>query len=447
MVTSRPPAPDAAAGPAPAATAAAAASPPPPAPRLGAALRADFPIFARPYHGRRLAYLDSGASAQKPRAVLDAMAACHETYYANVHRGAYELSLRSTEAAEAARETVARWLGVPAEGNSLGLVANVVFTRGTTEAINLVARCWGAANLRAGDVVLLTQMEHHANIVPWHQLAAERGVTLRWIPVRPDDGTLDLAALPALLADGRVRLGAVAHASNVLGTINPVREIADALHAAGALLLVDGAQAAAHFPPRVAEIGCDFYACSAHKMLGPTGVGALYARAELLEAMPAWLGGGDMIREVRFDGWEPNEIPYKFEAGTPAIVEQIGFGAALDYLAGLGPEAALAHEERLTARLIEMLRATGGVRLFGPPAGAGRVGAVSFALDDVHPHDIATILDAEGVCVRAGHHCAQPLMGVLGVGATTRASLHVYNDEDDVEALAAGLARVRAIFA
>jgi cysteine desulfurase/selenocysteine lyase len=278
-------------------------------------------------------------------------------------------------------------------------------------------------------------------------VAAERGVELRWLPIDPTDGTLRMEALGGLLADGRVRLVAVAHASNVLGTINPVGEIVTAAHAAGALVLADGAQAAAHFPPRVADLGCDFYACSAHKMLGPTGVGALYARAELLEAMPAWMGGGDMIRSVSFDGWQPNEIPYKFEAGTPPIVEEIGFGAAVDFLNGLGHEVAASHERGLTDALLAMLHEADGVQVFGPPTSEGRVGAVSFVLDDVHPHDIATILDSEGVCVRAGHHCAQPLMGVLGVPATTRASLHVYNDLDDVEQLARALHRVREIFA
>jgi len=415
--------------------------------------RSQFPILARPYNGKRLAYLDNGASTQKPRAVIDAMTACLEGYYANVHRGAYELSLRCTEETEALRERAARRFNLPDERNKSGTRANVVFVRGTTEAINLVAQSWGRSHLRAGDVVMLSQLEHHANIIPWHLLREQIGIEIAWIPVRRDDGRLDMDAAERMIeeygADRRLKLVSLAHVSNVLGTILPVQRLTAMAHAVGARMLVDGAQAAGHLAVDVARIGCDFYAMSGHKMYGPTGIGLLYAKAELLEAMPAWQGGGDMILEVRQDGWRPNDIPYKFEAGTPAIVEEIGLVAAFDWLEGLAaPDVLHRHEVALTRLLMRRLADVPGITFYGPPADAeDRVGSVSFTLGEVHPHDIASVLDMHGVCVRAGHHCAQPLMTALGIGSTTRASLGIYNDADDIEQLCAGLEAARGIFA
>ncbi|MCB9373265.1 MAG: SufS family cysteine desulfurase [Microthrixaceae bacterium] len=404
-----------------------------------AAVQADFPILGRTVHGKRLVYLDSAASSQKPRAVLDAMDRYYETTNANVHRGVYEIAEQATAEMEGARAKVADFIGAPSP-------TEVVFTKNFTEAFNLLARSWGGANLGPGDAVVLSHMEHHSNIVPWQILAAEKGFELRWLPVDAE-GQLELGDLDRLL-DG-AKLLAVTAMSNVLGTLTPVRHLADAAHAAGALLAVDACQYVPHVPTDVGELGADFLAFSGHKMCGPTGIGALWGRAELLEAMPPFLGGGEMIRDVRLDGFTPNELPWKFEAGTPPIAETIGLGAAVDYLEALGMDAVREHEVSLTAYALRTLHERFGDRLtvHGPAEPAARGGVLSMALADLHPHDVAQVLDQEAVCVRAGHHCAKPLMRVLGVGATARASLYVYNDERDVDALADALDSALAFFA
>jgi cysteine desulfurase / selenocysteine lyase len=403
-----------------------------------ARLRTDFPILNRQVNGKRLVYLDSAATAQKPQAVLDTLDAFYREHNANVHRGVYTLAEEATAAYEEARAKAARFIGAPSP-------REVIFTRSTTEAMNLVAHAWARSNLAAGDVVVLTHMEHHANVVPWHMLAAERGVELRWIPLTPD-GHLDTSELQSLL-DGAKLLGVTA-VSNVLGTINDVAPLAEAAHAAGALVLVDAAQAAPHLTIDVAALGADFVAFSGHKMLGPTGIGVLWARRELLEAMPPFLGGGEMITDVRLDGFTPAELPWKFEAGTPPIAEAVGLGAAIDYLRGVGMDAVRAHEVSLTTYALASLKERFGdrFRVHGPAGPEERSGVLSFEFAGVHPHDIAQVLDSEGVCVRAGHHCAKPLMRVLGVNATARASFYVYNDEDDVDALSDALASVEKMF-
>jgi cysteine desulfurase/selenocysteine lyase len=402
-----------------------------------ARIQADFPILKRQVHGKRLVYLDSASSSQKPQSVLDAMDRVYRESYANVHRGVYTIAEEATSAYEGARAKVARLLG--------GDTSEVVFTKNVTEAINLVAYSWARANLRAGDAIVLTEMEHHANIVPWHMLAQERGVELRWIPLT-DDYLLDLTDLDRLL-DG-ARLLAVTAVSNVLGTINDVRRLADAAHAAGALVLVDAAQAVPHMPVDVAAWDADFVGFTGHKMLGPSGIGGLWARAELLDAMPPFLGGGEMIRDVTRDGFTTNDVPWKFEAGTPPIAEGIGLGAAVDYLEGLGLDAVREHEVALTRYALDALTTRFGDRLkiYGPRELDQRGGAVSFLFGDIHAHDVSQVVDEEGVCVRAGHHCAKPLMRVLGVPATTRASFYVYNDEADVDALVKALARAEQFF-
>jgi cysteine desulfurase/selenocysteine lyase len=408
-----------------------------------ARLRTDFPILERRVNGKRLVYLDSAATAQKPQAVLDALDDYYKQHNANVHRGVYTLAEEATAAYEAARAKTARFINAPSP-------REVIFTRSTTEATNLVASAWGRSTLTAGDVVVLTHMEHHANIVPWHMLAAERGIELRWIPLTPD-GQLDLTDLPRLLAGAKL-LG-VTNVSNVLGTINDIAPLAEAAHAAGALVLVDAAQAAPHLTLDVAATGADFLAFSGHKMLGPTGIGVLWARRELLEAMPPFLGGGEMIADVRLDGFTCAELPWKFEAGTPPIAEAVGLGAAIDYLDDVGMEAVRAHELSLTAYAVATMQDRFGdrFRVHGPADPEQRSGVLSFefttsAGDPVHPHDIAQVLDSEGVCVRAGHHCAKPLMRALGVPATARASFYVYNDERDVDALADALTAVEKMF-
>ncbi len=395
-------------------------------------VRRDFPLLSGVDVGdHRIVYLDSASSSQKPQSVLDAMDDFYRTTYANVHRGVYGLGAESTVRYEGARRKVARFIGAPSE-------KGVVFTKNVTEAINLVARTWGARNLGEGDVVVVSEIEHHANIVPWLMLAEERGVELRWIPMAPDY-TLDLTNLDQLL-DG-AKLLAVTAMSNVLGTLTPLRQLVDAAHAAGALCLVDAAQLVPHLPTDVAELGCDFFGFTGHKMLGPTGIGVLWAREELLEEMPAFLGGGEMIRDVRKDSWTANEPPWKFEAGTPPIVEAVGLGAAIDYLESLGMDAVRAHEVELTGYALKTLHERLGDQLtiHGPTDLDVRGGVLSLSLTDVHPHDISQVLDQHGVCVRAGHHCAKPLMREMGVGATARASLYVYNDTSDVDALADAL--------
>jgi cysteine desulfurase/selenocysteine lyase len=402
-----------------------------------ATIRKDFPIF-RDGAGPRLVYLDSAASSQKPRAVLWAMEEYYEAHHANVHRGVYALAEEATAAYEAARQAVARFIGAPS-------TRGVIFTKNATEAINLVAHAWGRHRLREGDAVLLTEMEHHANLVPWMMLREERGVELRFLPVT-DDGRLDLTGLDRLL-DG-VGLVGVTACSNVLGTLNPVAPLADAAHSVGAVVLVDAAQLVPHVATDVGQLGCDFLAFSGHKMCGPTGVGVLWGRDDLLDAMPAFLGGGEMIRDVRLEGWLPNELPWKFEAGTPPIAEAVGLGAAAAYLEALGMDAVRAHELELTDYALRSLRERHGddLTLYGPTDTSIRGGVVSFTYKDIHPHDLSQVLDQAGVCVRAGHHCAKPLMRRLGVGATARASFYVYNDESDVDALSEALLSASELF-
>jgi cysteine desulfurase/selenocysteine lyase len=404
-----------------------------------AALKAEFPILGQTVNGKRLVYLDSAATSQKPQVVLDAMARYYETTNANVHRGVYFIAEQATAQMEEARAKVARFIGAPS-------ASEIVFTKNFSEAFNLLARSWGGANLGPGDAVVLSHMEHHSNIVPWQIMAAEKGFEIRWLPV-DEEGQLDLGDLERLL-DG-AKLLSVTAMSNVLGTLTPVRRLADAAHAAGALVAVDACQYVPHVPTALADLDADFLAFSGHKMCGPTGIGCLWGRADLLEAMPPFLGGGEMIRDVRIDGFTTNDLPWKFEAGTPPIAETIGLGAAVDYLEGLGMEAVREHEVALTAYALRTLHERLGdqIKVHGPSEPAARGGVVSFSLADLHPHDVSQVLDQEGVCVRAGHHCAKPLMRVLGVGATARASLYVYNDERDVDALADALDAALAFFA
>jgi len=401
-------------------------------------IKADFPILGRQSHGKPIVYLDSASSSQKPTVVLDAMTDLYETAYANVHRGVYEIAEQATHRMEAARAAAARFIGA-------GSAKEIVFTKNATEGLNLVARSWGAANLHAGDVVLLTQLEHHSNIVPWFQLAAERDLQVRWIPVTPD-GRLDLTDLDRLL-DG-VKVVGLTAMSNVTGTITPVRRIVDAAHAAGAVVSLDACQYVPHVPTDVTELGADFLSFSAHKMLGPTGLGVLWGREELLDAMPPFLGGGGMILDVTLNGFIPDELPAKFEAGTPPVAETIGLHAAIDYLNGIGMDAVRQHEIALTGYALKTLKERLGDKLtiHGPCDPAERGGVLSLALEGVHPHDVSQVLDEHAVCIRPGHHCAKPLMRVLGVGATARASVYVYNDTDDIDALAEALVAASDFF-
>jgi cysteine desulfurase/selenocysteine lyase len=401
-------------------------------------VKKDFPILTRQIHDTRLVYLDSASSSQKPAVVIDSMQQYYETTHANIHRGTYELAEEATRLYEESRTRLARFIGAPS-------ARGLVFTKNVTEAINLVAYAWGRANLHAGDVVVLTEMEHHANLVPWMMLREERGIELRFIPLAPDF-TLDLTELDRLV-DGAKLVGVTAM-SNVLGTITPVGRIGEAAHGAGALFLVDGAQLVPHVATDLREIGCDFFGLTGHKMLGPTGIGALWAREELLEAMPAFLGGGEMIRDVRLDGWLPNEVPWKFEAGTMPIAEAVGLRVAVDYLDGLGMAAVRDHEVALTTYALRRLkeRHGDGITIYGPDDMDARGGVISFNYKGIHPHDLSQVLDQHGVCVRAGHHCAKPLMRCLGVGATARASLYVYNDEADVDALVESLSAADDLF-
>ncbi|MDO8184144.1 SufS family cysteine desulfurase [Conexibacter sp. JD483] len=400
-----------------------------------AAVAAQFPILQREIDGRRIVYLDSGATAQKPDAVLEALDASYRLHNANIHRGVYTLAQEATERFEGARERIARFVG--------GGPAQTIFTKNVTEAINLVAYSWGRANVGAGDTIVLTPMEHHANIVPWQQLARAVGARLEYVTMS-DDGRLDLDSLDALLAL-EPKLVAVAHVSNVLGTLNPVAEIVRRAHAAGAVVLVDGAQAVPHLPLDLAALDADFYGFTGHKVYGPTGVGVLHGRRELLEAMEPFLTGGDMIGQVDFHSSTWKELPWKFEAGTSPYLEATGLGAAVEWLDGLGLEAVHAHEAEITRYALERLAEVPGLTIYGPPA-EERGAIVSFALDGVHPHDVAEILGREQICVRAGHHCAQPLMRRLGVPATTRASFAAHTTTADVDALVAGLETVRRVF-
>jgi len=401
-----------------------------------AAVRADFPILGTKAGGRPLVYLDSAASSQKPRQVIDAVRHFYERDNANIHRGVYGLSVRATEAYDAARAAVARYLGAahPHE---------IIFTRGTTEAINLVAQSYARPRLRAGDEILITGMEHHSNIVPWQLVAEQTGAVLRVAPVT-DAGELVVEELAALLGE-RTKLVALAHVSNALGTVNPVAKVIELAHARGIPVLLDGAQAAPHLPLDVQALGADFFACSSHKMFGPTGIGVLYGREALLDAMPPYQGGGDMIASVSFEKstWAP--LPAKFEAGTPHIAGAVGLGAAVGYIERLGREAIAAHEHALLEYATARVREIPGLRVVG--TAAEKASVLSFVIEDIHPHDIGTILDASGICIRAGHHCAQPLMRRLGVAATARASFAAYNTTADADALVEGLRQVRAVFA
>jgi len=398
-------------------------------------IRRDFPILDRRIGDRRLVYLDNAATSQKPRRVLYALDEFYELHNANIHRGVHRLAEEATAAYEEARQKIARFLGAP---DTTGLV----FTRGTTEAINLVAYAWGRKFLREGDEVVLTEAEHHSNLVPWQLAAQATGARLRFIPIL-DDGTLDLEEAERLIGPGTKLVGCI-HASNVLATINPVERLAELAHDAEALLLVDGAQSAPHLPVDVKALGCDFYACSGHKMLGPTGVGVLWGKPELLEVMDPFLGGGEMIREVHLDHSTWNDLPYKFEAGTMNIAQAVGLGAAVDYLDELGMENVREHERHLGEYAYRRLSEIEGITLYGPER--DRTGLVSFSLPDVHAHDLSQLLDEEGIAIRSGHHCTQPLMRRLGVAATARASFYLYNTEDEVDTLLAALQRAREFF-
>ena len=395
-------------------------------------VRADFPLL-----GRGFAYLDSAATSQKPAQVIDAIDSYYRRSNANIHRGVYQLAQEATDLFEGARERIAAFVG--------GETQATIFTRNATEAINLVAYAWGAENVREGDEILITHMEHHSNIVPWQLLCRRQGATLRYLHVS-DDGLLSLDELDEVLAGGRVKLVAAVHVSNVLGTINPVTEIAARARAAGAASLIDGSQAVPQMPVNVADIGADFYAWTGHKALGPTGIGVLHGRRELLESMPPFLGGGDMIATVGFDSSTWNELPWKFEAGTSAIAEGVGLGAAVDYLAAIGMDTIRAHERDLTAYTLERLTEVEELRTFGPSDPERRGGVVSFEIEGIHPHDLAELCDREGVCIRAGHHCAQPLMREMGVPATARASFHVYNSREDIDRLVGALQKARDVF-
>ncbi len=403
------------------------------------AVRADFPILQQEHHpGVPLIYLDNAASSQKPLKVIEGLDDYYRRYNANVHRGIHKLSEAATAAYEEARVKVRRFINA-------GSKREIIYTRGTTESINLVANTWGRANLGPGDVVISTAMEHHSNIVPWQMLAAEKGFRIRYIPVLAD-GTLDLDAYDALLREEPVKLVTVVYASNVLGTINPVAEIVRRAHAAGALALVDGAQAVPHMPVDVQALDADFFAFSGHKMVGPTGIGILYGKRALLEAMPPWMGGGDMISTVTLDGSTWNELPYKFEAGTPAIAEAIGLGLAVDYLTGLGMDKIHLHEQAMTAYALDRLAEIPGLTVYGPDA--SKKGAVAaFALQGIHAHDMAQILDSQGIAVRAGHHCAQPLHSCLGIPSTARASFYLYNTPVEIDALVEGIYKAAKTFA
>ena len=400
-------------------------------------IRSDFPILATElYPGVPLVYLDSAASSQKPAQVIEAMDDYYRHTNANVHRGIHRLSEEATNAYEGARAKIARFINAadPAE---------VIYVSNTTEGINLVAYSWGRANVQAGDEILLTEMEHHANLVPWQILAEEKGAVVRYVPFLAD-GTLDLTAVPSLLTE-RTKIFAFTAVSNVFGTVNPVKQLVQMAHDAGAVALVDAAQAAPHMPIDAQDWDCDFLAFSAHKMCGPTGIGVLYGKRPLLEAMPPFQAGGDMIRRVTLDGSTWNELPWKFEAGTPAIAEGIGFGAAVDYLTGLGMENVHAYEQFITNYALEALSEVGGLRIIGPPA-SQRGGVAAFTLEGMHPHDIAELLDKDGIAIRAGHHCAMPLHHKLGINATARASFYVHTTTEEVDKLVASLQRAKKVF-
>lgn len=399
-------------------------------------MKSDFPILQQQVNGYPLVYLDNAATTQKPRQVIDALVQFYERDNANIHRGVHTLAERSTAAYEGVRPKVAKFIGAP--GGS-----EIIFTRNATEGLNLLAQAWGGANLAEGDEIVLSVMEHHSNIVPWQLAARRANASLRYAGITPE-GRLDLDHLRSLVTP-RTKVISVAHASNVLGTINPVAEIAEMARSVGALFVVDGAQSAPHMPVDVAALGCDAYVFSSHKMLGPTGVGVLWAKRELLEAMPPYMGGGDMISIVKPEGSTWADLPHKFEAGTPNIADVVAFGAAIDYLEAMGMDAVRDHELDITTYAYDRLRGVDGITVFGPPPGDDKGAVLSFALDYAHPHDIATILDTKGIAVRAGHHCAQILMRELGQPATARASFYIYNDRADVDALIDGLDEVSRV--
>ena len=400
-------------------------------------IRKDFPILERETRkGVRVVYLDSTATSQKPLQVIEAMNDYYRRSNANIHRGVHTLAEEATSMYEGAREKIARFVNATS-------AREIIYTRNTTESINLVAYSWARANLKAGDLVILTEMEHHSNLVPWHMLQMERGIELDFIPVT-QDGLLDLETYKALL-DRRPKLVSFSHMSNVLGTINPAAEIIRLGHEAGAIVLVDGAQSLPHLKMDVQALDADFYAFSAHKMCGPTGIGVLYGKTAFLDSMPPFLGGGDMIKEVKLRSFRANTLPHKFEAGTPAIAEAVGFGAAVDYLTGIGMDKIAAHEHEITEYALERLEEIPGVKLFGPSADK-KGGVAAFTLEGVHPHDVAQILDQDGIAVRAGHHCAQPLHEKFGIHATSRASFYLYNTKDEVNMLVNGIYKVKEMF-
>jgi cysteine desulfurase/selenocysteine lyase len=400
-------------------------------------IRKDFPIFSRLIHGdKRLIYLDSAASSQKPQAVLDVMDDLYQKHYANIHRGIHQLAEESTAMYETARRQISDFVNAPDS-------TQLIFTRNTTESINLVAYAWGRKFLKAGDHILLTQMEHHSNLIPWYMLAEEKDIKIDFVKIS-EQGLLDLEHYHELL-DFNPKLVAFTHMSNVLGVINPVNEMTRLAHQSGAVVLVDGAQSVPHLPVNLQEIDADFYAFSAHKMCGPSGIGILYGSKDLLNKMNPFLGGGDMIRKVTYDGFQSNDLPYKFEAGTPAIAEAIGFGEAVKYLSAIGMENIHSHEQRITRYAYAALSEISGLTILGPKA-EERGGVISFTLADVHPHDVAQILDSEGIAVRAGHHCAMPLHQKLNLPASTRASFYLYNDEADIDALVMGINKVKKVF-
>lgn len=399
-------------------------------------IRQDFPILQQQVNGKPLIYLDSTASSQKPTCVIEAMNTYYREYHANVHRGIYTISEKASEAYETARKKIARFINARSW-------REVIFTRNTTESINLVAYTWGQANLKPGDVIITSEMEHHANLIPWQQLAARTGATLKFIPV-DEHGYLDMATFETWLTPA-VKLVAVTQMSNVLGTVTPVGDIVQKAHAVGAKVLLDGAQAVPHMPTDVQAFECDFLAFSSHKMLGPTGLGILWARREILAEMPVFMTGGDMIKKVTYESCEWNDLPWKFEAGTPAIAEAIGLGVAVDYLTELGMHNIRLHEIELTAYAFERLGQVEGIRIYGPLNPTERGGTIAFTLGDIHPHDIAAVLDGEGIAVRAGHHCAMPLHDKFGLQATARASFYVYNLSAEVDRLAEGLDKTREL--
>ncbi len=398
-------------------------------------VRRDFPILQTTVHGKPLVYLDNAASAQKPRAVIDAERELYESYYSNIHRGVHQLSMLSTDAYEKVRATAQRFLGARES-------REIIFVRSTTEAINLVAQTWGRRHVKAGDEVMISGLEHHSNIVPWQMLCEEKGASLKVAPI-DDAGEIDLQAYERLLSP-RTRIVSLAHVSNALGTINPIKKMTALAHAQGAVVMIDGAQGAPHLPLDVVDLDTDFYAFSGHKVYGPSGIGVLHGKAALLEAMPPWQGGGDMIASVTFEKTTYNVLPYKFEAGTPNIAGTVGLGAALDYVTALGVGAIGAHEHELLLYGTELLSAIPGLRIVG--TAKDKAGVISFVLDGIHPHDIGTVLDYEGIAVRTGHHCAQPVMDRYGLPATARASMACFNTRAEMDALAAGIRKVQEMF-